>query len=333
MTRVLPSREFARDADDVSSTLDGHPATSLPGIVAALRAGRDTWRERDSGRRHASAFPSRAAAATIVESLAAALYPRRLGQFDGAARDEDRFVAERVAAGLTLLEREIGRELCYWQAESTAEFPPEHASIIAELFAGTLPDIRAQVDDDVEAAFLSDPAARSTDEILICYPGAIASLYHRIAHQLHLLGAPIAARLISALGNERTGIDIHPGAAIGRSFFINHGTGVVIGETAVVGDRVRIYQHVTLGARTAPGAARRHVRAGTRRHPIVGDDVVIYAGATILGPVSIGSRSIVGGNVWLLTDVAPDSIAVQPEARRLHASAADDLRGALHEAA
>jgi serine O-acetyltransferase len=278
-------------------------------------------------------FPSRIAIANIVNSLSAALYPRRLGRFGGADADEDGFVAAQLSAALTELEREIGRELRYWQAEASAAFPADQAATVTSLFAATLANVRRQVDEDVDAAFLADSAARSVDEILLCYPGAIACLYHRVAHQLFTLGAPIIARLISELANERTGIDIHPGATIGRHLFIDHGTGVVIGETAVVGDRVRLYQHVTLGARTAPGSARRRQRPGTPRHPIVGDDVVIYAGATILGRVTIGDRAIIGGNVWLLSDVAAETVVVQPEALHLPAREGGDLRDELEDAA
>ncbi len=142
--------------------------------------------------------------------VAAALYPRRLGHFRGAAQEEDRFVAAKLLAALTALEREIGAELAYWQKDVDAAFPPEQAALVARLFGATLPQVRELIDSDVEAAFLADPAARSVDEILLCYPGAVASLHHRIAHELHELGAPIVARMISELANERTGIDIHP---------------------------------------------------------------------------------------------------------------------------
>ena len=204
--------------------------------------------------------------------------------------------------------------------------------MIVRLFGATLGEIRRLVDSDVEAAFLGDPAARSVDEILLCYPGAIAILYHRIAHQLDSLGAPIVARIISELANERTGIDIHPGATIGEGCFIDHGTGVVIGETAIIGRRVRLYQHVTLGARSPLGIARHAVTTRLARHPVVGDDVVIYAGATILGRVSIGDRATIGGNVWLLSDVAADSVVVQPEAIRLDAATGVALRQVLVDA-
>ncbi|MFN3434168.1 MAG: serine O-acetyltransferase EpsC [Sphingomonas sp.] len=312
-----------------SSAFGSDGGATLGQAVDALRGARQAWRERQQTARAAAIFPSRGAIERIVELLSEALYPRRLGLQRITPADEDRFVAAKLAAALTELEREVGHELGYWQAEARAAFDPDQAATIVRLFAGTLGDIRRLVDSDVEAAFLGDPAAGSTDEILVCYPGAIASLHHRIAHQLHGLGAPIVARMISELANERTGIDIHPGATIGERFFIDHGTGVVIGETAIVGSGVRLYQHVTLGARSPLGAAQRSPQHRYARHPIVGDDVVIYAGATILGRVTIGDGATIGGNVWLLADVPPGGVVVQPEADLLAPSAGHALRDTL----
>ncbi|PSJ43622.1 serine O-acetyltransferase EpsC [Allosphingosinicella deserti] len=274
-------------------------------------------------------FPSRSALAAAVEHLSAALFPRRLGRFGGSAVAEDAFVREQLGEGLRLLHDEIAAELAYWQPEARVPFDPDHAATIVTHFTATIPSIRALIDSDVEAAFLGDPAARCADEILVCYPGALASLHHRIAHALHGLGAPISARIISELANERTGIDIHPGATIGPSFFIDHGTGVVIGETAIIGARVRLYQHVTLGARTPLGTTRPSVRDRYARHPIVEDDVVIYAGATILGRVTIGRGATIGGNVWLLADVPAGSVVLQPAAGIVERASAAAVRETL----
>lgn len=307
------------------------PASPIDSAVADLRAARAAWRARQDEARDVASFPSRDALERVVGLIAAVLYPRRLGHYRGTSAEEDGFVAASLRAALAALEREVGAEIGYWQHE-TGPFDPDQAATIARLFAATLGDIRRLVDSDVEAAFLGDPAARSVDEILVCYPGAIATLYHRIAHELHMLGAPIVARVISEIANERTGIDIHPGATIGESFFIDHGTGVVIGETAIVGARVRLYQHVTLGARSPAGATRDDVRERHARHPILGDDVVVYAGATILGRVTIGARSTIGGNVWLLSDVPDDCVLVQPVAVRLEPTAGLALRDILQRA-
>jgi serine O-acetyltransferase len=174
-------------------------------------------------------------------------------------------------------------------------------------FASQLPAIRALLDEDVEAAYLGDPAARTVDEVLLCYPGIIAVIHHRLAHVLYRLGVPMIARIIAEVAHSATGIDIHPGASIGSGFFIDHGTGVVIGETAVIGNRVRLYQAVTLGAKRFEQDVNGALRKGTPRHPIVEDDVVIYAGATILGRITIGKGSTIGGNVWLTRSVSPGS--------------------------
>ena len=305
---------------------------SIGDALASLKDARLDWRRRRAVPGDPVRFPSRSGLERIVEMLAAALYPRRLGQFRGDAAEEDAFVVAKLIAATGELEREIAAELGYWQEEARGgTFDADQPGLIVRLFSATLGDVRRLVDSDVEAAFLGDPAARSVDEILICYPGATASLYHRIAHQLHGLGAPITARIISEIANARTGIDIHPGATIGAGFFIDHGTGVVIGETAIIGRRVRLYQHVTLGARTPLGDAEPGVRARHARHPIVEDDVVIYAGSTILGRVTIGRGATIGGNVWLLSDVPAGAIVSQPEARVLGARAADVLRDRLVE--
>jgi serine O-acetyltransferase len=182
-------------------------------------------------------------------------------------------------------------------------------------FGGSLPAIRALLDTDVLAAYRGDPAARSVDEVLLCYPGVLAMIHHRIAHQLYVLGVPLLARLVAESAHAQTGIDIHPGARIGPGFFIDHGTGVVIGETAEIGRNVRVYQAVTLGAKRFATDEDGQLQKGGARHPIVEDEVVIYAGATILGRVTIGQGSAIGGNVWLTRSVPPGSRITQAQSR------------------
>jgi serine O-acetyltransferase len=184
-------------------------------------------------------------------------------------------------------------------------------------FAATLPNLRRILDVDIQAAYQGDPAARSVDEVLLCYPGVLAIIHHRLAHTLYQLDVPLLARIVAELAHSLTGIDIHPGAEIGSGFFIDHGTGVVIGETAVIGERVRIYQAVTLGAKTFPTDEKGHLQKGLPRHPIVEDDVVIYAGATVLGRITIGKGSIIGGNVWLTRSVQAGSSITQASSRNL----------------
>lgn len=314
-----------------ASPLSSPFSAEIAGAVSALNAARSAWRERQAGRHAVTRFPSPAALAEAVEHLSAALFPARLGGFRGGPAREDDFVAEHLDQAFRLLGQEIGNELDYWQRESDQPFDPDQAEAIVRLFAATLPEIRAAIDADVEAAFVGDPAARSVDEILVSYPGALAIRYHRIAHELHALGAVIVARIVSELANARTGIDIHPGAVIGHSFFIDHGTGVVIGETSIIGRNVRLYQHVTLGGRSPLGLAPAGPRERFARHPILEDDVIVYAGATILGRVTIGRGSTIGGNVWLLDDVPAHSVVVQPGAQRLEDSDAHHIGARLAE--
>jgi len=182
--------------------------------------------------------------------------------------------------------------------------------------AEQLPAIRGALFSDLQAAWQGDPAATGMSEILLCYPGVTAIIHHRIAHTLLQLGTPLLARLIADIAHARTGIDIHPGAQIGRGFFIDHGTGVVIGETCVIGENVRLYQAVTLGAKRFPADENGHLVKGLARHPIVEDDVVIYAGATVLGRITIGRGSTIGGNVWLTQSVPPGSNVSQALSRQ-----------------
>ncbi len=182
-------------------------------------------------------------------------------------------------------------------------------------FLRRLSEIRAQLAGDVEAAFEGDPAAKSFAEIVVAYPSTLAIATYRIAHELQLQGVPVLPRIMSEHAHDRTGIDIHPGAAIGSRFFIDHGTGVVIGETCQIGDRVRLYQGVTLGA-----ISPRHGEQlrGVKRHPTLEDDVTIYAGSTILGgDTVIGRGSVIGGNVWVMTSIPPDSRVVADPPRQL----------------
>jgi len=211
---------------------------------------------------------------------------------------------------------------------SEVELPPHLSpSDVALSFVKRLPSIRALLAQDVEAAYEGDPAASSLQEIVLAYPAIRALSIHRIAHELEDLGVPLVPRIISEYAHDRTGIDIHPGARIGRHFFIDHGTGVVIGETAEVGDRVRIYQGVTLGAASLRDSS---TLRGKKRHPTVEDDVTIYAGATILGGETvIGTGSVIGGNVWLTESVPPGSQVLAEAARYVVRQQSPDQQSAV----
>jgi serine O-acetyltransferase len=192
----------------------------------------------------------------------------------------------------------------------------ERAARVTREFVGRLPEVRRRLATDVQAAYVGDPAATSPAETILCYPGVLALTCHRLAHELQRLDVPLLPRIITEHAHAMTGIDIHPGAQIDDSCFIDHGTGVVIGETCRIGKRVRIYQSVTLGARSFPLDEQGHLVKGIPRHPIVEDDVVIYGGATVLGRIRIGAGSVIGGNVWLTHSVPPGSRISQVEVRQ-----------------
>ena len=289
---------------------------NLPDIVQGLRESREvTHNVRHRGR--IRELPSREALAQVLDGLSAALFPTHYGQPDLSDEGIDYFVGNTLNNTLNILVEQVRRALLFvydHDAARDARLQRKAVEITGQ-FAAQLPAIRALLVSDLLAAYQGDPAASSTSEILLCYPGMTAVIYYRLAHALHLLEMPLLARLITEIAHSLTGIDIHPGAQIGASFFIDHGTGVVIGETAVIGQRVRLYQAVTLGAKRFPADASGVLIKGTARHPIIEDDVVIYAGATLLGRITIGEGSTIGGNVWLTQSVPPGSNVAQAKMR------------------
>lgn len=289
------------------------PRWNIESIVAELRSVRERSLEARQRVGSPPRLPSRRALITVVDGLSSAIFPNRLGQSDLTDESIDYFVGHTLDTALRELYRQALRELQFSHGGTASEI--RRASQITHAFALELPQIRRVLDTDLRAAFEGDPAARSLDEVLVCYPGINAIIHHRIAHTLHGLGTPLLARMIAEIAHSATGIDIHPGARIDDGFFIDHGTGVVIGETAVVGRRVRIYQAVTLGAKRFPADEQGNLIKGNARHPIVEDDVVIYAGATILGRITIGRGSTIGGNVWLTRSVPPGSTISQAQVR------------------
>lgn len=303
-------------------------AFALTGIVAELRGVREAWR-RSQRRQEAGGreLPSQTSLREILGRLRGALFPMRLGPTDLVQENEDFYVGQAVSSALGSLLVEVRLELRYHARHASTEdagrdgvaarpgdLEERALSIVRALGAG-LPQIRSLLDSDVLAAYQGDPAAHSVDEVLLSYPGIHAMIHHRIAHRLYVLGVPIVARLIAEIAHGETGIDIHPGARIGPGFFIDHGTGVVIGETAEIGSNVRLYQAVTLGAKRFETDEEGRIRKGGPRHPLLEDDVVVYAGATILGRVTIGRGSSIGGNVWLTRSVPAGSRITQASAR------------------
>jgi serine O-acetyltransferase len=261
-------------------------------------------------------IPSRKTVAEITEDLRSVLFP---GYFDGS-EDSGENLHFRVGATLDIalraLEEQIRRALCFGCRETEAVAAcSRRAAEITHQFLERLPEIQRVLSEDVMAAYEGDPACTSPDEVILAYPGLYALAFYRVAHELFELGVPLLPRMITEIAHGATGIDIHPGARIGRRFFIDHGTGVVIGATCIIGDRVRIYQGVTLGAKSFQIDDKGHPVKGVPRHPIIEDDVIIYAGATILGRITIGRESMIGGNVWLTQGVPAGSKVSQGSVR------------------
>ncbi len=271
------------------------------------------------------------------ELLKAALLPG--GMSPEAVQPEllDLFLTERLSRAFRLLTVEVARALPYRWRGAYALYEEEHglhrveplaeeallaeASTLMRQFLERLPAVRALLVNDVCAAYNGDPAALSYAEVMLTYPGLHAIAAHRIAHELYQLDIPLVPRLISEQMHSELGVDIHPGAVIGSGFFMDHATGIVIGETARVGDRVKLYQGVTLGAKSFPLDADGHPQKKIQRHPTVEDEVIIYSNASVLGPITIGRRSVIGANVFLTRDVPPDSEVRQQSEIRLRSQA------------
>jgi serine O-acetyltransferase len=307
-------------------------------LVAQLRAVRVQSLETRHRLDKPPKLPLRKELHSVVEGLGEVLFPNRLGLADITDEGIDYFVGHTLDTVLRKLQQQIIREL-HFTAEQNGSDTSDievRAHEITRTFAEQLPEIRRLLDTDIAAAYQGDPAAHSPDEALVCYPGIVAMTHHRLAHKLYSLGVPLAARMIAELAHSMTGIDIHPGAKIGKSFFIDHGTGVVIGETAIIGNDVRLYQAVTLGAKRFYKDENGVLIKGNDRHPIVEDNVVIYAGATILGRITIGQGSTIGGNVWLTHSVPPNSNITQAQVRNdalnIIASGQQNSRGVFADA-
>jgi serine O-acetyltransferase len=260
--------------------------------------------------------------ARIVEMCRGLLFPGFVGPSvarlpETVLREQ---VRERLAELRATLRRQVYRALHHKSqlrsGKDLAECPDclAAAEDITARFVARLPAVREVVARDVNAAVEGDPAASGPDEVVVCYPGMYAVTTFRLASELARQGAVVIPRMMTEHAHEKTGIDIHPGATIGESFFIDHGTGVVIGETSLIGDRVRIYQGVTLGALTVPRGGE---KPGGRRHPTIEDDVVIYAGATILGgDTVIGRGAVIGGNAWVTASVPAGAVVAGSVSRR-----------------
>ena len=252
---------------------------------------------------HDEPMPSVAVLEEVMERLRGAIFPGYFGHSDVAPENMRFHIGASLDAVYKLLTDQVRRGHCFFceiNEAGNCQECQERAERLVGDFLMRLPDIREALAEDAQAAYEGDPASRSPGETIFCYPSLTALTHHRVAHELHKLGVDLIPRIISEMAHSRTGIDIHPGATIGRRFFIDHGTGTVIGETCIIGDNVRLYQGVTLGAKSFPKDAAGVLVKGNARHPVVEDDVVIYAGATALGRITIGKGAVIGGNVWVV---------------------------------
>lgn len=257
-------------------------------------------------------LPSGKALEEIIELARAILFPGFYGKSTVSVRTLRYHIGVNLERLHKLLTDQITAGLCF--VDDCGEDPADRlschkarASELAARLIGRMPDIRQTLATDVEAAYNGDPAAESAGEIISCYPVIKALVNYRIAHELVLLGVPLIPRIITEMAHSETGIDIHPAATIGRHFTIDHGTGVVIGATCIIGDNVKLYQGVTLGAKSFPLDADGNPIKGIPRHPILEDDVIVYSNATILGRITIGRGCVVGANVWVTEDMEPQS--------------------------
>ncbi len=272
---------------------------------------------------HAVSMPSLTALKEVVERLRTVLFPGYFGDSDLTPETMPFYVGAALDQIARLLTDQFLRGYCVTCFKASGTYCHDCNLLAKESvsrFLGVIPRIRELLATDVQAAFLGDPAANSLNEVIFCYPSIKALTSYRIAHELHCLGVPLLPRMITELAHSETGIDIHPGAEIKDHFFIDHGTGTVIGATSVIGSHVRIYQGVTLGAKSFPLDEVGNLIKGIPRHPIIEDDVIIYSGATILGRVTIGKGSVIGGNVWITEDVPAGNQVTQRQAKKIFIS-------------
>lgn len=263
-------------------------------------------------------LPSIAKLEKIVSLIREILFPGYFGDTSLRRNTVRHYIGVYIDELFEMLSEQIMAGLCFTCPDhDQVDFRERQAASqqLAADFISFLPEIRRLLVTDVQATFEGDPAANSLSEVIFCYPTIRAISNYRIAHRLLELGVPLIPRIISEMGHSETGIDIHPGATIGESFSIDHGTGVVIGATCIIGNQVKLYQGVTLGAKSFPLDADGNPIKGIPRHPIIEDDVIIYAQATILGRIRIGKGSVIGGNVWVTNNLPPNSKIVQFKAR------------------
>jgi serine O-acetyltransferase len=291
--------------------------TGLPQLVDKIMKNYETFGGMDH--LEGKDLPSKKVVIEVLEDLLTVFFPGYLGKTEVTKVNIKYFLGYTLTSVQTRLTDEVEKSLkyiCRKIKECPHDVCRNRAEVVVKELLKKIPELRSIVSGDIVAAYEGDPAAVSTEEVILSYPCVLAITTYRIAHELYLRGVPLIPRIMSEHVHSLTGIDIHPGAKIGKNFFIDHGTGVVIGETAEIGDNVKIYQGVTLGALSFPKDEKGALIRGAKRHPTVGNNVIIYSGATLLGPdVIIGDNVVIGGNVWITSRVASDTkiTIAQPE--------------------
>jgi serine O-acetyltransferase len=304
--RAAPSRSVV--------PITGAEEGQLETLVSALTEATNGLRRQTCACPDRQPLPSRDAVIDVVEALRTVLFPGYFGPSDLTEENLSFHIGSTLDRIRRELREQVKRGICFGCTERDG-LCNARADSATQRFMARLPAVRRLLATDVQAAYDGDPAATTPDEAIFCYPGVVAVMNYRLAHELYVLGVPLIPRMMTEHAHSVTGIDIHPGATIDEGFFIDHGTGVVIGETSVIGKRVRLYQGVTLGAKSFPLDENGNPIKGIDRHPIVEDEVIVYSEATILGRVRIGRGSVIGGNVWLTHSVPPNSVVTQAQAR------------------
>ena len=308
--------EIPHDQPSIESPISGERLDALASTVAASI-------QEDKRTRHltTSYLPSRREVVGVLERLSWLLFPGFNGPRVIDSEELQAHTRQLLSGIAGPLFHQIAGALRYVESTEYVSFEQhcpdcdERAQEVVDGFISKIPELRKALSLDVQAAYDGDPAAHHTDETIFCYPGIRALWMHRVAHELYLMSVPLIPRIIAEHAHELTGIDIHPGATIGESFFIDHGTGVVIGETTIIGDHCKVYQGVTLGAKSFEKDDTGSLKRGTKRHPTLGDHVTVYAGATILGgDTMIGDECVVAGGVFLMRSVEPNHTVRGPKA-------------------
>ncbi len=282
-------------------------------------SGRECYREQLHSLRleplACRSLPSARLVAGLLESAKELLFPEAANEPVNEPGPTDRPDLEQSLQSFRqALADQIQLAFAYRGDEQSSD-SEDSARTISMRLVGQLSGIQTALRKDVQAAYDGDPSLQSHEEAILCFPGITAMICYRLAHALQLMGVPLIPRMMTEHAHSVTGIDIHPEAKIGERLFIDHGTGVVIGATAVIGDRVRIYQGVTLGSKSFRAMSNGRLVKGEPRHPILEDDVVVYSGASILGRITIGRGSVIGGNVWVTRDVSPGSLVTQAQVK------------------